>query len=83
VVDQAMEAERVMEAIRTFRQPYVEEVTLFDIYQDPPIPEGKKGITYRIRFQANDRTLTDEEVNQTHEKILSRLKEIFQLDLRV
>ena len=83
VVDRAMEAESVMEAIRTFRQPYVEEITLFDIYQDPPIPEGKKGVTYRIRYQANDRTLTDEEVNQTHEKIFSRLREVFQLELRV
>jgi phenylalanyl-tRNA synthetase beta chain len=82
VVDKAIEAERVMETIRTFRQPYVEEVTLFDLYQEPPIPDGKKGISYRIRYQANDRTLTDEEVNQTHEKILSRLKEVFQLDLR-
>ena len=82
VVDQAMEAEEVMDAIRTFRQPYVEEVTLFDVYQEPPIPEGKKGISYRIRYQAKDRTLTDEEVNQYHEKILSRLKEVFQLDLR-
>jgi phenylalanyl-tRNA synthetase beta chain len=82
VVDQAVEAESVMETIRTFRQPYVEEVNLFDIYQEPPIPEGKRGISYRIRYQANDRTLTDEEVNQTHEKILSRLKEVFQLDLR-
>ncbi len=82
VVDQAMEAERVMEAIRTFRQPHVEEVTLFDVYEEPPIPEGKKGISYRIRYQAKDRTLTDEEVNQYHEKILSRLKEVFQLDLR-
>jgi phenylalanyl-tRNA synthetase beta chain len=71
-----------MEAIRNFRLPYVEEVTLFDIYQEPPIPEGKKGISYRIRYQANDRTLTDEEVNQYHEKILFRLKEVFQLDLR-
>jgi len=82
VVDKAMEAERVMEAIRTFRQPYVEEVTLFDIYQEPPIPEGKKGISYRIRYQANDRTLTDEEVNQYHEKILFKLREVFPLDLR-
>ena len=82
VVDKAMEAERVMETIRTFQQPYVEEVTLFDLYQEPPIPEGKKGISYRIRYQANDRTLTDEEVNQYHERILSRLKEVFQLDLR-
>jgi phenylalanyl-tRNA synthetase beta chain len=82
VVDKAMEAERVMETIRAFRQPYVEEVTLFDLYQEPPIPQGKKGISYRIRYQANDRTLTDEEVNQYHEKILSKLKEVFQFDLR-
>jgi phenylalanyl-tRNA synthetase beta chain len=40
-------------------------ITLFDIYQEPPIPEEKKGIPYRIRYQANDRTLTDKEVNQT------------------
>jgi phenylalanyl-tRNA synthetase beta chain len=82
VADKALEAERVMEAIRAFHQPFVEEVALFDIYQGPPIPEGKKGISYRIRYQANDRTLTDEEVNRYHEKLLSRLKEVFQLDLR-
>ena len=82
VVDKALEAERVMETIRNFRQPFIEEVTLFDIYQGSPIPEGKKGISYRIRYQANDRTLTDEEVNQYHEKIFSRLKEVYQLDLR-
>ena len=82
VVDHALEAERVVEAIRAFRQSFIEEVTLFDIYQGSPIPEGKKGISYRIRYQANDRTLTDEEVNQYHEKVLSRLKEVFQLDLR-
>ena len=82
VVDKALEAERVVEAIRAFRQPFVEEVALFDIYQGPPIPEGKKGVSYRIRYQANDRTLTDEEVNRYHEKLLSRLREVFQLDLR-
>jgi len=82
VVDRALEAEKVMEAIRTFHQPFVEEITLFDIYQGPPVPEGGKGISYRIRYQANDRTLTDEEVNQYHEKILTRLREVFQLELR-
>ena len=82
VVDKTLESERVMETIRTFRQPFVEEVSLFDIYEGPPIPEGKKGISCRVRYQANDRTLTDEEVNQYHEKILSRLKELFSLELR-
>jgi phenylalanyl-tRNA synthetase beta chain len=82
VVDHALEAERIVEVIRAFRQSFIEEVTLFDIYQGSPIPEGKKGISYRIRYQANDRTLTDEEVNRYHEKVFSRLKEVFQLDLR-
>jgi phenylalanyl-tRNA synthetase beta chain len=82
VVDKDLEAERIMDAIRAFYQPFVEEVAVFDIYQGPPIPDGKKGVSYRIRYQANDRTLTDEEVNRYHEKLLSRLKEVFQLDLR-
>ncbi len=82
VVGKDLEVERVMEAIRSFRQPFAEEVTVFDIYQGPPIPEGKKGVSYRIRYQANDRTLTDEEVNRYHEALFSRLKEVFQLDLR-
>ncbi len=82
VVDKDLEVARVMETIRAFNLPFVEEVTVFDIYQGPPIPDGKKGVSYRIRYQANDRTLTDEEVNQKHENLLSRLKEVFQLDLR-
>jgi phenylalanyl-tRNA synthetase beta chain len=82
IVDKALEAERVIEAILSFRQPFVEEIILFDIYQGPPIPDGKKGISYRIRYRASDRTLTDEEVNQYHEKIFSRLKEAFQIELR-
>jgi phenylalanyl-tRNA synthetase beta chain len=44
-------------------------ITLFDIYQEPPIPEEKKGISYRIRYQANDRTLTDKEVNQSPSRL--------------
>jgi phenylalanyl-tRNA synthetase beta chain len=82
VIDRDLEVERVREAIRAFDQPFVEEITVFDIYQGPPIPRGKKGVSYRIRYQANDRTLTDEEVNRYREDLLFRLKEVFQLDLR-
>ena len=82
VIEEALEAEKVVEAILTFRQPFIEEVNLFDVYRGAPIQEGKKGVSYRIRYQAEDRTLTDEEVNQYHEEVISRLKEIFPLELR-
>jgi len=82
VVDDELEVEKVAEAIWNFHQPSIDEVKLFDVYRGAPISEGKKGVSYRIRYQANDRTLTDEEVNRYHEKIIFKLKEIFQVELR-
>jgi phenylalanyl-tRNA synthetase beta chain len=82
VVDDALEVERISGAIWSFQQPFIDEVNLFDVYRGAPIPEGKKGISYRIRYQASDRTLTDEEVNRYHEKIIFQLVEIFRAELR-
>ena len=82
VIDDDLEVEKVAEAIWNFHQPFIDEVKLFDVYRGAPISEGKKGVSYRIRYQANDRTLTDEEVNRYHEKIIFQLKEIFQVELR-
>jgi phenylalanyl-tRNA synthetase beta chain len=82
VVDDTLEVEKVSEAIRAFQQPFIDEVNLFDVYRGAPIPDGKKGISYRIRYQASDRTLTDEEVNRYHEKVIFQLMGIFQAELR-
>jgi phenylalanyl-tRNA synthetase beta chain len=82
VVDDTFEVGRLREAIWDLKHPFIDEVNLFDVYRGAPIPEGKKGISYRIRYQANDRTLTDEEVNHIHEKVISLLKEVFHAELR-
>jgi phenylalanyl-tRNA synthetase beta chain len=82
VVEDHLEAKRVEEAIRLLQQPLIDEVKLFDVYRGPPVPQGKKSFSYRIRYQASDRTLTDDEVNQYHEKVISRLREIFKAELR-
>jgi len=82
VIDESLEVKNVAEAIWNFHQPFIDEINLFDLYRGAPIPEGKKGVSYRIRYQANDRTLTDEEVNRYHEKVISWLREVFQAELR-
>lgn len=82
VVEDHLEAERVEEAIHLLRQPLIDEVKLFDVYRGHQVPQGKKSFSYRIRYQAGDRTLTDDEVNQYHEKVISRLREIFGAELR-
>ena len=82
VVDGTLETGRLIDAIWAFQESFIDEVTLFDVYQGAPIPEGKKGVSCRIRYRADDRTLTDEEVNQRHERVTGRLREIFSVELR-
>ncbi|MCL2336251.1 MAG: hypothetical protein FWC60_02400, partial [Firmicutes bacterium] len=40
----------------------LQEVRLFDVYQGEQVAEGYRSIAFALRFQAYDRTLTDEEV---------------------
>ncbi len=82
VIDDGVEVGRVIVAIRDLHHPLIDDVSLFDVYRGAPIPAGKKGVSYRIRYQSNERTLTDEEVNQHHEKVITRLREAFQAELR-
>ena len=82
IVEDHLEADKVEKAIRSLEQPFIDDVKLFDVYRGAPVPEGKKSLSYRIRYQASDRTLTDDEVNRYHEKMILRLKEALKAELR-
>ena len=49
-------------------------VEIFDLYRGKQVGEGKKSIAFSMKFQVDDRTLTDEEVDQIQEKILKELE---------
>lgn len=60
----------------------LENVDIFDLYQGAQIPEGKKSIAFSLKFQAEDRTLTDEDVNLVIDKIKEGLEKNFGAKLR-
>ena len=82
VADQNLEVGTIIETISSLNQKYIHDISLFDIYQGPPIPQGKKGVSLRFKYQAQDRTLTDEEVNRYHEAVIGKLMEDFKVELR-
>lgn len=53
----------------------LEAVAIFDLYQGDRLPAGSKSIALRLRYRAADRTLTDEEVQQLHQKVVVNLTE--------
>ncbi len=54
----------------------LESYRLFDIYEGSQIVAGFKSVAYSVTFRAQDRTLTDEEVNAAMKKILNGLKDL-------
>ena len=52
------------------------------MYKGKQIAEGKKSIAYAIVYRRDDKTLTDEEVNKVHEKILRSLEHKLGAELR-
>ncbi|MBU3129620.1 phenylalanine--tRNA ligase subunit beta [Clostridium tagluense] len=60
----------------------LESTKLFDVYKGKQIAEGKKSIAYAIVYRRVDKTLTDEEVNKVHEKILRTLEHKLGAQLR-
>jgi phenylalanyl-tRNA synthetase beta chain len=61
IVDEAVPAAVVEQALRVGAGPLLEDARLFDIYRGDQIGAGKKSLAYALRFRARDRTLTDTE----------------------
>lgn len=55
----------------------ISSVQLFDVYR-----RERRSVTFRVFFQSHERTLTQEEINSLHERIVSELTSIDGVTLR-
>lgn len=75
VADQGTLAENLREIIRTAGAPLLKEVHVFDLYEGEHMEKGKKSIAFSLKYADPERTLTDDEVTEVHEKVLKALEE--------
>ncbi len=67
---------RIEKIIKKNGGKILEHVSLFDVYEGDQVPEGKKSVAFSLHFRALDRTLSDEEVNASVDKILRELGKV-------
>ncbi|MGH8248306.1 MAG: phenylalanine--tRNA ligase subunit beta [Gammaproteobacteria bacterium] len=79
-VDKGVRAALALELIKGSK--LVQSVSIFDIYEGPPVPKGRKSLAFSIRFQAPDRTLTEEDAARERSRIAERLKRELDAELR-
>jgi phenylalanyl-tRNA synthetase beta chain len=52
------------------------EVTIFDVYTGKGVDDGKKSIALTVKIQADDRTLTDVEIEKISAEIITSVRKI-------
>ncbi|PKW28293.1 phenylalanine--tRNA ligase subunit beta [Phycicoccus duodecadis] len=64
VVDRAVPAAAVREALVSGGGELLESVQLFDVYEGDQVGDGRRSLAYRLTFRSRERTLTTEEVSR-------------------
>jgi len=82
VVDRDFAAQQIVGWIKNLGEALIAHVEVFDQYLGAPIPEGKKSLAYKVSYRAEDRTLTDAEVNLLHQSLVERLGKTFGAERR-
>jgi phenylalanyl-tRNA synthetase beta chain len=82
VVDDQVPAAVVRDLIVEAGGFLLKEVTLFDVYQGDPVPQGKRSLAFALAFQAPDKTLRDAVVARQIQRIVARLEQEVGAELR-
>ncbi len=74
--------EAVVKAVRKAAPKELTDVKLFDIFTSKELGKGRSSRAYSLSFRADDRTLTDDEVNAAFAKIVESLKANLPVEIR-
>ena len=74
VVDEAVTCEKLMQCMSSTGGKLLEDARLFDVYRDEErVGAGKKSMAFALTYRAADRTLTSEEVDKAHERLVKKV----------
>ncbi len=74
VCGQAVTVGQLEQVIRDGAGSLLQAVCLFDIYQGPGIPQGKKSVAFNLVLRADERSLTGQEADEEVAAILQALE---------
>ena len=82
VIDLEIPGGKVLEEIAKWGGIYLKDLEIFDIYTGKQVPVGKKSVAVSMNFQAENKTLTESEINEMVEKIIINVKDSLKAELR-
>jgi phenylalanyl-tRNA synthetase beta chain len=74
LVDENITVQALLDSMEKLAAPYVQEITLFDVYRGKGVEENKKSLAFRVLLQDTEKTLTDAEIDSSVSLLIASLQ---------
>jgi len=81
-VDEEVSSNEVKKCLQEQAGVLLVDIHLFDIFRGGPVSEGRRSLAFKLRLQAEDRTLTAAEVAKVHGECIEAVEKKFSAKLR-
>ncbi|WPY01025.1 Phenylalanine--tRNA ligase beta subunit [Candidatus Trichorickettsia mobilis] len=82
IIDVVQPVGNIISYIKNIDNKLIKSVELFDVYTSDKIASGKKSVAISVQIQADDHTLTEEELLKLHNAIIDGVKKNFAGEIR-
>lgn len=82
IIPQSVKAESVKKEMTKLAGDMLKTISVIDLYQGAPLKANERSVAFRLQFQKNDRTLSDDEVNQVFNKVIQDTQAKLSITLR-
>ena len=81
-MDEETPAGSILEEIIKLNSKLIEDADVFDVFTGGQVEKGKKSVAVSLHLRAQDKTLTEEEINKVQDKTIKKLQLALGADLR-
>jgi phenylalanyl-tRNA synthetase beta chain len=82
VVDEGAPFSEILRTVQKNDTKLIDKVELFDVYYGGNIPPGRRSLAIRVTYRSMERTLTAQEVDDIHSRVVKELTEKFKAEIR-
>ena len=82
ILDKNIDTSEVIKTIQKASNKTCQAIDVFDVYEGENIDSSKKSVAFSLTFNGLDRTLTDEEVMESFNKIIDKVITTHKVELR-
>ncbi len=72
----------LLRTVQTSKEKFIETCEIFDVYQGKPLEEGMKSVAVSVTYRSPTKTLTEKNINKSHNKLINLLTSKFNGSLR-